>query len=81
MPPELEWFANLASKATRRAYERALADFMRFSTSGNDQRAAHLLMAAAAEHVAQKIEAAGLVRREAQLGNQARHEPLSACHE
>ena len=30
MPPELEWFANLGNKATRRAYENALADFMRF---------------------------------------------------
>ena len=31
VPPELEWFANLGSKATRRAYEHALADFMRFT--------------------------------------------------
>ena len=31
MPPELEWFANLGSKATRRAYEHALGDFMRFA--------------------------------------------------
>ena len=31
VPPELEWFANLASKATRRAYEHALADVMRFA--------------------------------------------------
>ncbi len=31
VPPELEWFANLGSKATRRAYENALADFMRFT--------------------------------------------------
>ena len=31
VPPELEWFANLGSKATRRAYEHALADFMRFA--------------------------------------------------
>ncbi|MCA3140372.1 MAG: hypothetical protein ING94_20910, partial [Rhodocyclaceae bacterium] len=31
VPPELEWFANLASKATRRAYEHALQDFMRFT--------------------------------------------------
>ena len=31
VPPELEWFANLGSKATRRAYEHALADFVRFA--------------------------------------------------
>ena len=31
VPPELEWFANLGSKATRRAYEHALGDFMRFA--------------------------------------------------
>ena len=30
VPPELEWFANLGNKATRRAYENALGDFMRF---------------------------------------------------
>ncbi|GKS68575.1 hypothetical protein W03_05790 [Nitrosomonas sp. PY1] len=26
VPPELEWFANLGNKATRRAYENALKD-------------------------------------------------------
>lgn len=31
VPPELEWFANLGNAATRRAYENALADFMRFT--------------------------------------------------
>ena len=31
VPPELEWFANLGNKATRRAYENALGDFMRFT--------------------------------------------------
>jgi integrase/recombinase XerD len=31
VPPELEWFANLHSKATRCAYENALRDFMRFA--------------------------------------------------
>ena len=31
VPPEVEWFANLNNKATRRAYENALADFMRFT--------------------------------------------------
>ena len=30
VPPEIEWFANLGNKATRRAYENALGDFMRF---------------------------------------------------
>ena len=31
VPPELEWFANLGNKATRRAYENALQDFMHFT--------------------------------------------------
>lgn len=31
VPPEIEWFANLGNKATRRAYENALLDFMRFT--------------------------------------------------
>jgi site-specific recombinase XerD len=31
VPPEVEWFANLGNKATRRAYENALQDFMRFT--------------------------------------------------
>jgi integrase/recombinase XerD len=31
VPPEIEWFANLTNKATRRAYEAALQDFMGFT--------------------------------------------------
>ncbi|MBT9100467.1 tyrosine-type recombinase/integrase [Methylovulum psychrotolerans] len=31
VPPEAEWFANLTNAATRRAYENALQDFMRFT--------------------------------------------------
>ena len=31
VPPEVEWFANLGNKATRRAYENALKDFMAFT--------------------------------------------------
>lgn len=31
VPPEVEWFANLGNQATRRAYENALQDFMRFT--------------------------------------------------
>ncbi len=30
VPPELEWFANIGNKSTRRAYENALQDFMAF---------------------------------------------------
>lgn len=30
VPSELEWFANIANPSTRRAYENALQDFMRF---------------------------------------------------
>jgi len=31
VPAEIEWFANLATPATRRAYEAALQDFVRFT--------------------------------------------------
>lgn len=31
VPPEIEWFANLGSAATRRAYENAIRDFMTFT--------------------------------------------------
>lgn len=31
VPPELEWFANLTNRCTRRAYENAIRDFMRFT--------------------------------------------------
>ncbi len=31
VPPEVEWFANLANPHTRRAYENAVKDFMRFA--------------------------------------------------
>ena len=31
VPPEVEWFANLANAHTRRAYENAVKDFMRFA--------------------------------------------------
>ena len=30
VPPEVEWFANLSNPSTRRAYENAVGDFMRF---------------------------------------------------
>jgi len=31
VPPEVEWFANLTNPSTRRAYENAVGDFMRFA--------------------------------------------------
>jgi integrase/recombinase XerD len=31
VPPEIEWFANLTNAHTRRAYETAVKDFMRFA--------------------------------------------------
>ena len=37
VPPEVEWFANLSSLATRRVYEHALQDFMRFTGIGQPQ--------------------------------------------
>jgi integrase/recombinase XerD len=31
VPPEIEWFANIRNRSTRRAYETAIGDFMRFA--------------------------------------------------
>src|ERR1700677_3505802 len=31
VPPEVEWFRNLSNPSTRRAYENAIRDFMRFT--------------------------------------------------
>jgi integrase/recombinase XerD len=31
VPPEVEWFANISNRHTRRAYESAVKDFMRFT--------------------------------------------------
>jgi integrase/recombinase XerD len=31
VPPEVEWFANLSNPATRRAYQNAIRDFVRFT--------------------------------------------------
>src|SRR6202161_1909913 len=31
VPPEVEWFANISNHHTRRAYENAVKDFMRFA--------------------------------------------------
>ncbi len=31
VPPKVEWFANLSNPSTRRAYENAVRDFMRFT--------------------------------------------------
>jgi hypothetical protein len=31
VPPEIEWFANIRNKSTRRAYENAIEDFMGFT--------------------------------------------------
>ena len=31
VPPEVEWFANIRNRSTRRAYETAIQDFMGFA--------------------------------------------------
>jgi site-specific recombinase XerD len=31
VPPEIEWFANITNRSTRRAYENAIQDFMHFT--------------------------------------------------
>ena len=37
VPPEVEWFANLTNPNTRRSYENAVKDFMRFAGVGRPQ--------------------------------------------
>jgi integrase/recombinase XerD len=32
VPPEIEWFANITNRHTRRTYENAIRDFMRFTS-------------------------------------------------
>ncbi len=34
MPPEIEWCANLSNGGTRRIYQNAVKDFMRFASIG-----------------------------------------------
>jgi integrase len=53
VPPEIEWFANIDNPSTRRAYENAINDFMRFNRARLLRRAglcdlAHSLRATAA---------------------------------
>src|ERR1700726_4897810 len=31
VPPELEWFANITNRGTRRIYKNSITDFMRFT--------------------------------------------------
>jgi site-specific recombinase XerD len=38
VPPEIEWFANLSNPSTRRAYEAAVKDFMRFAGIGRPEK-------------------------------------------
>src|SRR5690349_24188392 len=37
VPPEVEWFANIRNKSTRRAYENAIQDFMDFTGIGRPE--------------------------------------------
>jgi integrase/recombinase XerD len=37
VPPEVEWFANIRNRSTRRAYENAIKDFMRFTGIGRPE--------------------------------------------
>ena len=37
VPPEVEWFANIRNPSTRRAYEQAISDFMRFTGIGKPE--------------------------------------------
>jgi hypothetical protein len=37
VPPEAEWFANIKNKSTRRAYENAIRDFIRFTGIGQPE--------------------------------------------
>src|SRR6204780_4303296 len=37
VPPEVEWFRNLSNPSTRRAYENAIRDFLRFTGIGRPE--------------------------------------------
>ena len=37
VPPEVEWFAKLSNPSTRRAYEIAVKDFVRFTSIGRPE--------------------------------------------
>jgi integrase/recombinase XerD len=37
VPPEVEWFANIRNRSTRRAYENAIQDFMGFTGIGRPE--------------------------------------------
>jgi site-specific recombinase XerC len=37
VPPEVEWFANISNRHTRRAYENAVKDFMQFTGIGRPE--------------------------------------------
>ena len=37
VPPEVEWFANIRNRSTRRAYENAISDFMHFTGIGRPE--------------------------------------------
>src|SRR5262245_1290716 len=37
VPPEIEWFANISNRSTRRAYQNAIEDFMRFTGIGRPE--------------------------------------------
>ena len=41
VPPEVEWFANISNIHTRRAYENAIGDFMRFAGIVRPGRISH----------------------------------------
>ena len=38
VPPDVEWFANLGNPSTRRSYENAIRDFMRFTQASPGRR-------------------------------------------
>ena len=62
VPPEMEWFANLGNKATRRAYETALKDFMRFT---GIERPEEFRIVTRAHVIAWRDKLAGRARRKA----------------
>ena len=37
VPPEVEWFANIKNPSTKRAYENAIRDFIRFTGIGRPE--------------------------------------------
>jgi integrase/recombinase XerD len=54
VPPEVEWFRNLSNPSTRRAYENAIRDFLRFTGIGRPEEFRTVTRAHIIEYLCEK---------------------------